>query len=74
MTKHTFMHAKIPQYAQHPHHDESTFSHIKHMLILWKQNWQTRRQLAQLSAEDLRDIGLSEAQRQEELNKSFWET
>nr|WP_321271941.1 DUF1127 domain-containing protein [uncultured Tolumonas sp.] len=73
MTKHTLMHAKIPQYAQRPHHDESTLSHIQHLLLLWKQNWLTRRQLAKLSAEDLRDIGLSEAQRQEELNKSFWE-
>jgi len=73
MTKHTLMHAKIPQYAQRPHHDESMLLHIQHLLLLWKQNWLTRRQLAKLSAEDLRDIGLSEAQRQEELNKSFWE-
>jgi uncharacterized protein YjiS (DUF1127 family) len=73
MTKHTFMHAKMPQYAQRSHHEETVFEHIQHMLLVWKQNWQTRRQLAQLTAEDLRDVGLSEAQRQEELNKSFWE-
>ena len=73
MIKHSLVHAKIPQYAQRPDRGHSIFSHIKHMLLLWKQNWQTRRQLARLSAEDLRDIGLSEAQRQGELNKSFWE-
>ena len=73
MTKHSFVHAKIPQYAQRPERDPSGFSYIKHLLMMWKQNWQTRRQLAQLSAEDLRDIGLTESQRQEELNKSFWE-
>ncbi|WP_024872379.1 DUF1127 domain-containing protein [Tolumonas lignilytica] len=73
MTKHSLVHAKIPQYAQRPDRDGSTLSHLQHMLLLWKQNWLTRRQLAQLSSEDLRDIGLTEAQRQEELNKSFWE-
>ena len=73
MTKHSLVHAKIPQYAHRPDRDQSTFAHLKHMLLSWKQNWQTRRQLAQLSAEDLRDVGLTESQRQEELNKSFWE-
>lgn len=46
---------------------------IQQAMLHWKQNWKTRRQLASLSADELKDVGLTEAQRQEELNKFFWE-
>jgi uncharacterized protein YjiS (DUF1127 family) len=41
-------------------------------LLLWRHNWRTRRQLACLDAQQLADTGISEAQRQEELEKPFW--
>ena len=38
----------------------------------WQRNAQTRRQLAQLDSRQLADAGISEAQRQVELDKLFW--
>lgn len=38
----------------------------------WQLNWRTRRQLAQLDGRQLADTGISEAQRQLELEKPFW--
>lgn len=38
----------------------------------WQRNLRTRRQLAQLSEQALADVGISRAQRIEELDKPFW--
>lgn len=38
----------------------------------WQRNLRTRRQLAQLSEQELADVGISHAQRLEELDKPFW--
>ncbi len=40
---------------------------------LWMERQKTRRELAQLPAHLLRDIGLSEADRYQESSKYFWE-
>ncbi|WP_432454708.1 MULTISPECIES: DUF1127 domain-containing protein [unclassified Agarivorans] len=40
---------------------------------VWIQRQKTRRQLAQLPAYLLRDIGLTEADRYQESRKNFWE-
>jgi uncharacterized protein YjiS (DUF1127 family) len=42
------------------------------ILRQWQQNLRTRRQLAKLNAQQLADAGISEAQRQAELDKPFW--
>ena len=42
-------------------------------LRTWKQRRQTRRILASVDAHSLDDIGITEAQRQVEVNKFFWE-
>lgn len=52
---------------------ENTLHVIRQSLLHWKQNWQTRQQLASLNEDELKDVGLTESQRQEELNKFFWE-
>ena len=39
----------------------------------WKQRSATRTTLARLPAHQLDDIGITEVERQIELNKSFWE-
>jgi uncharacterized protein YjiS (DUF1127 family) len=39
----------------------------------WKQRSVSRERLANLPAYQLDDIGITEAQRQVEVNKSFWE-
>lgn len=38
----------------------------------WQRNWHTRSQLARLDSRQLADAGISEAQRQAELEKPFW--
>lgn len=38
----------------------------------WQRNMRTRYQLAQLNAQQLADIGLSECDRSQELDKPFW--
>jgi uncharacterized protein YjiS (DUF1127 family) len=42
-------------------------------LLHWQRNLRTRRQLARLDARQLADAGISEAQRQTELGKPFWD-
>ena len=54
----------------------SFFQHIVevyHLCNTWILRQKTRRQLAQLPAYLLRDIGLSEADRYQESRKHFWE-
>ncbi|MBB2496665.1 DUF1127 domain-containing protein [Aquipseudomonas ullengensis] len=41
-------------------------------LLLWNQRARTRRQLAQLDDRQLGDIGISTAERMEEVSKPFW--
>ena len=41
-------------------------------LQLWLQNSRTRRQLDQLDARQLADIGITQAERGTELDKPFW--
>jgi len=41
-------------------------------LCNWRRNWHTRQQLARLDSRQLADAGISEAQRQAELEKPFW--
>ncbi|OEC37823.1 hypothetical protein A7D27_24370 [Pseudomonas sp. 1D4] len=41
-------------------------------VVEWQRNARTRSQLAQLNAQQLADIGLSESDRRVELDKPFW--
>ena len=43
-----------------------------HVLALWRRRAQTRARLAQLGAEALSDIGLTEAERRAECRLWFW--
>lgn len=42
-------------------------------LAQWQQNRRTRYYLAEMSEYLLKDIGMSEAERQEEITKKFWQ-
>ena len=46
---------------------------ISSLLATWKRRHQTRRHLAHMSSYMLEDIGITEAERVEELDKFFWE-
>jgi len=46
--------------------------HLLPLLRLWRQRLRTRRQLAQLDARQLADIGISRSERSAELDKPFW--
>lgn len=54
------------------HHQSSIFARIGQTLQTWYQRRQNRRQLAQLSARDLHDIGLSWSDIVYEAEKPFW--
>ncbi|MEE1891292.1 DUF1127 domain-containing protein [Pseudomonas otitidis] len=41
-------------------------------VVKWQRNARTRSHLAQLNAQQLADIGLSESDRRVELDKPFW--
>lgn len=41
-------------------------------LQAWRQNSRTRQQLAQLDARQLADAGITQAERDSELDKPFW--
>jgi uncharacterized protein YjiS (DUF1127 family) len=40
--------------------------------VLWQRRWATRRQLLELTAAELADVGLSVNQQREEGLKAFW--
>ena len=46
--------------------------HWKVRLQHWYMNWRTRRQLSQLSGYQLKDIGVSAGEAQQEAGKPFW--
>ena len=54
------------------HHQSSIFSRTFETLRIWHQRQQSRRQLAQLSARDLHDVGLSWSDIAYEAEKPFW--
>ncbi|RDE19493.1 DUF1127 domain-containing protein [Motiliproteus coralliicola] len=45
---------------------------LRLLLRHWHQNWRTRRQLAQLDSHQLKDIGVSIGDAQQEADKPFW--
>ena len=51
---------------------ELSFYRLLDTLSLWRKRARTRAQLAQLSAAQLDDIGVSQAQMQVEARKPFW--
>jgi uncharacterized protein YjiS (DUF1127 family) len=54
------------------HHQSSIFTRINQTLQTWHRRQQNRRQLAQLSARDLHDVGLSWSDIVYEAEKPFW--
>jgi uncharacterized protein YjiS (DUF1127 family) len=48
-------------------------TNVHQQLRIWKQRSATRAVLARLPAHQLDDIGITEVERQIELNKSFWQ-
>jgi uncharacterized protein YjiS (DUF1127 family) len=54
------------------HHQSGIFSRTLETLRIWRQRRQSRGQLAQLSARDLHDVGLSWSDIAYEAEKPFW--
>jgi uncharacterized protein YjiS (DUF1127 family) len=54
------------------HHGSGFFSRIVDTLHVWRQRQVQRRQLAELSARDLHDVGLSWSDIVFEAEKPFW--
>ncbi len=49
-----------------------TYTAFSQIFATWRQRAQQRRELAQLDARSIRDLGLSTADVQFEANKPFW--
>ena len=72
---------RLTAHSQEPmtHNDPDTFpdrkgwhaSLVAH-LSLWKRNLTTRRDLAKLDPDLLRDVGITEEERRDEILKPFW--
>ncbi|MBB1487667.1 DUF1127 domain-containing protein [Oceanospirillum sediminis] len=52
--------------------DHHCFRQVTDKLLHWIRNYQTREQLRYLDKRQLKDIGLSNADVSQELNKPFW--
>ena len=54
------------------HHGSGFFALISETLHVWRERQRARQQLAQLSARDLHDVGLSWSDVTYEAEKPFW--
>jgi uncharacterized protein YjiS (DUF1127 family) len=54
------------------HHHSGVVARIAETLHVWRKRYQDRRQLAELSARDLHDVGLSWSDIVYEAEKPFW--
>ena len=54
------------------HHGQGLFAQIGETLHVWRERQRNRRQLAELSARDLHDVGLSWSDIVYEAEKPFW--
>jgi len=54
------------------HHVPSLLSEVVETLHVWHERYRTRKELFQLSARDIRDVGLSWTDVAWEANKPFW--
>jgi uncharacterized protein YjiS (DUF1127 family) len=54
------------------HHVPSFLSEVVETLHVWHERYRTRKELSQLSARDIRDVGLSWTDVAWEANKPFW--
>jgi uncharacterized protein YjiS (DUF1127 family) len=54
------------------HHVPSLLSEVVETLHVWHERYRTRKELSQLSARDIRDVGLSWTDVAWEANKPFW--
>ena len=54
------------------HHQSGIFARIGETLHVWRKRQQDRRQLAELTARDLHDVGISWSDIVYEAEKPFW--
>jgi uncharacterized protein YjiS (DUF1127 family) len=54
------------------HHGSGFFAQLRETFHIWRQRQRDRRQLAELSARDLHDVGLSWSDVAYEAEKPFW--
>ena len=60
------------QISMRNHHDAGVLGWIGETLHVWRQRYQSRRELARWTDRDLHDIGRSWSDIAEEVDKPFW--
>ena len=53
--------------------EQRAFDQVREILRTWRQRYQSRARLARLASHQLDDIGITEAEREAEVAKYFWE-
>ena len=64
--------SSLTQESMINHHGSGLLSRLTETLHLWRQRYQTRRELAQWTDRDLHDIGMSRSDVLYETDKPFW--
>lgn len=59
--------------VEHQHHDESVVTALFHQMSRWHSLYVQRRELASMSDNALKDLGLSRADILEEVERPFWD-
>jgi len=54
------------------HHVSGILAQLSEMLHVWRERYETRRELAQWTDRDLHDIGLTHSDIVSEIEKPFW--
>lgn len=54
------------------HHGSGVLTQLSETVHLWRERWQSRRELAQWTDRDLHDVGLSWSDIVHEAEKPFW--
>ena len=65
--------APFPTGAAASEEARSFLDHVAKTVAIWKRRHETRRHLAYVSSHMLADIGITETDRHDEIDKFFWE-
>lgn len=63
---------RLSKVYTHAAHAAAAFSRLSARIVEWRRDNRSRAELARMTARDLRDIGITPAEQDREVNKWFW--